>query len=540
MATAFMRWLETRPGYYDRGIRLLTLGRLEALQQKLVDQHIQPGMQVLEIGCGTGALTMKMALAGADVTAVDRSRPMLEQAFERFQDYELDSNVEWIHMDATGIGDRFDEDSFDAVVSSLAFSEMTPQVQHYVLVQSRRLVRPEGSLTILDEFKPDGWPARLLSMFARLPLRALTWLLTRTTTSPLKKFESRLETAGFSSDTTASTLAGTLKYIHARPSPATLNAEQNVAALARLRGGWSVKVVLTELWALFFRIVPPYPAQTPGVYSIGEPGPDAPLLVTGNYLLTVQRLVRAIDGKLDAWLLVADSDGINVWCAGGGGFLTAERILAALRVSNLEGVLKHRTMILPQLCANGVDGWRLREASGWQVRWGPIRASDIRAYLAAGMEKDEAMRTVTFPLARRLEMMAATLGFYALLILIPVAIFWRELLVPLALSLISISAFYAVVMNWLPGRDGLEKSVPLTAIVLTGLVAYSMLADQLSAQVLFSRAIGLIALSVFVGAELQGMSPEMRGEQANWGWEALIALCLAVVYWLVPLMAGWR
>lgn len=57
---------------------------------------------------------------------------------------------------------------------------------------------------------------------------------------------------------------------------------------------------------------------------------------------------------------------------------------------------------------------------------------------------------------------------------------------------------------------------------------------------LFNWAIGLTALSVFAAAELQGMSPLMRGEQGNWKWEGLIGAVLALLYWLVPLGLGWR
>jgi hypothetical protein len=155
------------------------------------------------------------------------------------------------------------------------------------------------------------------------------------------------------------------------------------------------------------------------------------------------------------------------------------------------------------------------------------------------MEKNDAMRLVSFPLLDRLEMMAATLGFYALMILIPVAIFWRDLLGPLAVSLLSLSTFYAVTMHSLPGRDGLQKSVPLAGITLMGFFIYATFFDSLTAQQLFRRAVGLTGLSVFIGAELQGMSPQMRGEQANWGWELIIAVCLITLYWLVPRLAGW-
>jgi hypothetical protein len=57
---------------------------------------------------------------------------------------------------------------------------------------------------------------------------------------------------------------------------------------------------------------------------------------------------------------------------------------------------------------------------------------------------------------------------------------------------------------------------------------------------MFNWAIGLTALSVFTGGELQGMSPLMRGEQANWGWEALVGGVLILTYWLAPLALGWR
>jgi hypothetical protein len=150
------------------------------------------------------------------------------------------------------------------------------------------------------------------------------------------------------------------------------------------------------------------------------------------------------------------------------------------------------------------------------------------------------MRWVTFPLKDRLEMVTVSLGFYGLLILLPVGIFARGLFWPVAASLIGLSYFYAVVHPWLPGRDGLLKSIPLTLIALAGLLVYMLLGNPWSVSVLFNRAVGLTALSLFTAAELQGMSPLMRGEQANWGWEVLIGAVLGLIYWLTPLALGWR
>jgi len=99
---------------------------------------------------------------------------------------------------------------------------------------------------------------------------------------------------------------------------------------------------------------------------------------------------------------------------------------------------------------------------------------------------------------------------------------------------------YAVIHPWLPGRDGLAKSIPLALIALAGLLAYTLIGHPLSPDAAFRWAVALVGLSVFTGAELQGMSPLMRGEQANWGWEVIIGAALVAIYWLVPVFVGWR
>ena len=263
------------------------------------------------------------------------------------------------------------------------------------------------------------------------------------------------------------------------------------------------------------------------------------MLVTGNFSLTVRRVVREIDDRLDAWLLVADSGGINVWCAAGGGYFTADKVITAINTSGLTRVAKHKALILPQLAANGVDGWQIRRETGWGVYWGPLQARDIPAYLTAGRKKTDAMRWVTFPLRDRLEMVTVTLGFYALLILLPLLIFWPHLFWLVTAALLGLSYFYAIVHPWLPGRDGLQKGIPLTLIALLGLGVYSVVVQPLPPSQLFNWTIALFALSVFTAGELQGMSPLMRGEQANWGWEAAVGLLLVAVYFVMPLITDW-
>ncbi len=540
MATVFMKWLERRPVDYDRGIRLLTLGRLEAMQHLIVEELVQEGTRVLEVGCGTGALTVAMAKAGANVSAIDINPGMLAEAAQRIEKEGVEEHVDLQRMDAVMIDELFEPQSFDLIVSSLALSEMSERGRRYLLKSARKLLAPDGKLAVLDEVRPTLGVSRLFYNVVRAPLQLLTWLLTRTTTHPLVDFEGALSISGFTWNLLSAELAGSLRLYLAIPADLDESDLKPEMFRGRLTGAWTLRTVLIDLWASLFRILPPYPQVKPGVYAVGEPGRDSPLLVTGNFELTVRRLVRAIEGELDAWILVVDSDGINVWCAAGGGFLTADKIIGALHISGLSEVLQHHALILPQLCANGVEGWRIREQTGWGVHWGPARAVDIPDYLARGRKKTDAMRWVTFPLRDRLEMTAVTLGFYALLILIPIAIFWWSIFWPTLIAMAALSAFYAVALPWLPGRDGLAQSLPLALIALAGMLAYSTIWDPAAIDVMFARALGVTALSVFIAAELQGMSPLMRGEQANWGWEAVIGGLLGLTYWLVPNVMGWR
>jgi ubiquinone/menaquinone biosynthesis C-methylase UbiE len=541
MATVFMKWLETNPKKYDRGIRILTLGRLQLIKERILRDYVQPDMKVLEIGCGTGELAVMLARRGAAVIGIDASPTMLSAAQKRVAQEKMGDHVNLQYMDATLIGERFPAASFDLIVSTLVFSELSTEQQRYVLEACTQLLSPGGCLLIADEQIPANRFARLLYFLVRIPLALLTWLLTRTTTNVLRDFDRSLTLAGFKSTVSASHLMGSLVLYEIFLSSASSQVgELPPLPIAQLRHRVSLRSTLIDLWTLFFRIIPPYPKVRPGLYEVGQPSVDSPVLVTGNFDLTVRRLVKAIDGRTDIWLLVADSAGINVWCAAGGGYFTAEKIIAVMKSSHLDEVVHHHALILPQLCANGVDGWRIRKETGWGVHWGPVRAEDIPPYLTSKKEKTDEMRWVRFPVKDRLEMVTVTLGFYALLILLPVLIFWRSSFWQVTACLLGLSYLYAVIHPWLPGRDGLQKSIPLAVIALTGLFVYAAIWGPLPRQQFFNWTIGLIGLSVFTAAELQGMSPLMRGEQANWGWEALIGAILGLTYWFVPLALGWR
>jgi NAD-dependent dihydropyrimidine dehydrogenase PreA subunit len=188
-----------------------------------------------------------------------------------------------------------------------------------------------------------------------------------------------------------------------------------------------------------FRLLP-WPTEA-GLRRIGSPDETSPVLLTGNYDLTVRRVQRALAGS-DVWLLVAPSGGINVWCAAAGGHLTTHQVVTALKTSGIADHVTHRRVILPQLAATGVTALEVFRRSRWSVRFGPVSARDIPAYLATG-EKTDAMRRVKFPLGDRLQM-AVQWGAPTTLILAGLAL-WLEpsFALPLALliALMSIAVF---------------------------------------------------------------------------------------------------
>jgi len=165
---------------------------------------------------------------------------------------------------------------------------------------------------------------------------------------------------------------------------------------SRLRDG------LLEILQTAFRLFP-WPTE-PGLRCIGKPDASSPVLLTGNYDLTVRRLMRVLEGN-DAWLLIAPSGGINVWCAAAGGHLTTHQVVTALKTSGIAEKVDHRRVILPQLSATGVLALDVFRRSHWKVRFGPVSMQDLPDYLATN-EKTDGMRRVLFPLRDRLQMAA--------------------------------------------------------------------------------------------------------------------------------------
>lgn len=138
----------------------------------------------------------------------------------------------------------------------------------------------------------------------------------------------------------------------------------------------------------------------PGLYAVGAPDNASPVLVTANYKLTFDALRKELDG-LDAWIMVLDTKGVNVWCAAGKGTFGTNELLNRISKTRLSGIVSHKTLILPQLGAPGISAHVVAKQSGFKVVYGPIRAADIKEFLKAGMKAKEEMREVKFNIIDR-------------------------------------------------------------------------------------------------------------------------------------------
>lgn len=193
----------------------------------------------------------------------------------------------------------------------------------------------------------------------------------------------------------------------------------------------------------------PWPTE-PRLIRVGNPGRDAPVLVTCNYDLTVRRVLRALRG-LDAYLLAAPTRGINVWCSAAGGLFTAHQVISILRTSGIGELVDHRRLILPQLSATGVERKLVEQRTGWHIVFGPVYARDLPSYLARG-RKTEALRQVRFPLLARLEMAVAWAFPISVVGGTVLAIGWPHLFLPFLAMVWAVTLGLYAFFPWLPGQ----------------------------------------------------------------------------------------
>lgn len=142
-------------------------------------------------------------------------------------------------------------------------------------------------------------------------------------------------------------------------------------------------------------------AIAPGLYAVGSPIQDSPVMVSANYKMSFDHLRSSLTGR-DVWIVVLDTKAVNVWCAAGKGTFGTDELVRRLKDVRLNEIVTHNKLILPQLSATGINAHAVKKVSGFRVIFGPVRAEDIPAFMDAKMKASPEMRRVRFPMKERM------------------------------------------------------------------------------------------------------------------------------------------
>jgi hypothetical protein len=242
----------------------------------------------------------------------------------------------------------------------------------------------------------------------------------------------------------------------------------------------------------------------PGLYTLGHPTPDSPVFVSANYTLSFDALRSALVG-FDGYILVLDTQGVNVWCAAGKGTFATDELVRRIEATSLHQVVNHRLLIVPQLGAPGIAAHEVRKRSRFKVEYGPVRAADLPDYLKTRQATPE-MRRVQFTLRDRL-------------VLVPVEA--AHVLLPMLIA--------AVVLFFIGGA---QVAAGVVAATLAGVVLFPILLPWLPTPNFSTKGFilgGLVALP-FAGASFLNSLSMVSWPRAGSALVYLLAIPAATAY----------
>jgi ubiquinone/menaquinone biosynthesis C-methylase UbiE/NAD-dependent dihydropyrimidine dehydrogenase PreA subunit len=465
----FMKILESRPSRYDRGINILTGGHAKRVKREIVDKWVRPGMEVLDVGCGTGELLEYAVRAGARATGIDISGSMLSMARKRFDKEELRGRAELRQAGVIELDRLFEDKRFDLVTSTLVFSELYNAERQWAYEEIARLLKDSGIFVLAGEVRPRGFVGRLVYLLMRLPLAVVTYLIAQTGTRAVPDMAWEVAASGMEVLGEKRSFLGSFSVLWARKSEGAGTAK---APVDRAIAGEQDASVMRTAWDYVGRWFPS-PVE-PGLRKIGSPDQQAPVFVTCNFHLTLRRVEKALSG-MDAWLLAAPSNGINVWCASCSGELNTRGVIGVMKICGISTRVTHRRLILPQFSAPGIDIRKLKQDTGFHALFGPAYAKDIPEFIKKDGKKSPVMCSAKYPLSFRLEML---LSMNALIwaVIAAVALIFNP-----ALSLVFSLLFWGagIVLYagypWIPGNSGWLKGSGLGVliIIVVGIGTYS-------------------------------------------------------------------
>jgi CO dehydrogenase/acetyl-CoA synthase delta subunit len=270
----------------------------------------------------------------------------------------------------------------------------------------------------------------------------------------------------------------------------------------------------------------------PGIYAVGTPDSDSPVFASANYKISFDCLRSQLGGR-SGWILVLDTNGINVWCAASKGTFGTDELVSRIKMVKLAEIVNHRTLIVPQLGATGVSAHKVKQLSDFRVIYGPVRAADLPDFLDAGMKATGQMRLVNFSLWDRIVLIPVEIVMWNKYAIFVAACFFllaglnqKGYSISLAMndglvsgilflaSFLVAAIFGPILLPWLPGRAFSVKGIWIGLVATLGLLFYHFEVFDAIAWLLIIPAVTSFMVMNFTGAStytsLSGVRREMK------------------------------
>ena len=255
----------------------------------------------------------------------------------------------------------------------------------------------------------------------------------------------------------------------------------------------------------------------PGIYSLGEPDKNSDVLVSANYKLSFD-VLRKECKNLNVWILVLDTKGINVWCAAGKGTFGTIELINRIYLTNLDKIVNHKKLIVPQLGAVGVSAFEVKKKTGFKVHYGPVRAEDIKNFINNDYTKTKEEMKVRFNLKDRMAVVPVELThtfkpafkiFIAIMLLkiisnlsleVTILEITKEFL-PFALSIVTGTVIFPILLPFIPFRIFAIKGA-LLGIVFS--VLYTLISNDISYYALITNILLFTPIITYLSMNFTG------------------------------------
>jgi CO dehydrogenase/acetyl-CoA synthase delta subunit len=292
----------------------------------------------------------------------------------------------------------------------------------------------------------------------------------------------------------------------------------------------------------------------PGLYCVGNPDKTSEVLITANFKLTFDHLRRELE-NMNAWILVLDTRGVNVWCAAGKGTFSTKELVKRIKLCSLEKVVDHKRVIVPQLGATAVAARTVKKESGFRVVYGPVRAKDIPAFLGNNRKADKKMRMVTFNFIERLILTPVELKMVLKPALITSVVlillsgfgpgifsfssaFQRGIVSVLALlvGIISGAVITPTLLPYIPFKEFAAKGI-ISGVVFAALLFLSISSSIYGVAAFISLFLFIVAISSYLSMNFTGATPftspsGVEREMKRFIPVQLIALVISTGFWI--------